>query len=86
MRGTTTPYNVALALAWLKLPTGALTAPLGILFMRGGFVPGLSALDSSAQIIAWSIVFGYAQQILTRLVDNQARSIVGDPQDDQEVD
>lgn len=39
-------------LALLKLPTGALTAPLGLLLMRGGFVPGLSALDSPAQIIA----------------------------------
>ncbi|MEU1287688.1 hypothetical protein [Kitasatospora sp. NPDC005856] len=83
MRGTTTPYNVSLALAWLKLPTGALTAPLGLLFMRGGFVPGLSALDSSAQIIAWAIVFGYSQQLLTRLVDNQAKSILQDPQTSQ---
>ncbi|MER6288478.1 hypothetical protein [Streptomyces sviceus] len=82
MRGNTTPYNVSLVLAALKLPTGALTAPLGLLFIRGGFVPGLSALDSSAQIIAWAIVFGYSQQILTRLVDNQAKSILGDPQDD----
>lgn len=77
MRGTTTPYNVALALAFLKLPTGALTAPTGILLMRGGFVPGLSALDSSAQIVAWAIVFGYAQQILTFMVDKQAQTIVG---------
>ncbi|MFD3379220.1 MULTISPECIES: hypothetical protein [unclassified Streptomyces] len=82
MRGNTTPYNVSLVLAALKLPTGALTAPLGLLFIRGGFVPGLSALDSSAQIIAWAIVFGYSQQILTRLVDNQAKSILGDPQGD----
>lgn len=81
MRGNTTPYNVSLALAALKLPTGALTAPLGLLFLHGGFVPGLSALDSSAQIIAWAIVFGYSQQILTRLVDNQAESILGDPRD-----
>jgi hypothetical protein len=81
MRGNTTPYNVSLVLAALKLPTGALTAPLGLLFIRGGFVPGLSALDSSAQIIAWAIVFGYSQQIFTRLVDNQAKSILGEPQD-----
>jgi hypothetical protein len=79
MRGTTTPYNVALALAFLKLPTGALTAPLGILLMRGGFVPGLSALDSSAQIVAWAIIFGYAQQVLTFMVDKQAQTIVGKP-------
>ncbi|MFF4400271.1 hypothetical protein [Streptomyces sp. NPDC001480] len=76
IRGTSTPYNVPVALAALKLPTGALTAVLGLLLMRGGFVPGLNALDSSAQIIAWSIVFGYSQQLLTRLVDSQAQTLV----------
>jgi hypothetical protein len=76
VRGTSTPYSLPVALALLKLPTGALTALLGLLLMRGGFVPGLSALDSSAQIIAWALVFGYSQQLLTRLVDNQAQTVL----------
>jgi hypothetical protein len=76
VRGTSTPYSLPVALAVLKLPTGALTALLGLLLMRGGFVPGLSALDSSAQIIAWALVFGYSQQLLTRLVDNQAQTVL----------
>ncbi|MGP3988995.1 hypothetical protein [Streptomyces sp. 3N207] len=74
--GTAEPYNVPFALALLKLPMGALTAVLGLLLMRGGFVPGLTALDSSAQIISWAIIFGYAQQIFTRLVDTQARNVL----------
>jgi hypothetical protein len=76
VQGTSTPYSLPVALALLKLPTGALTALLGLLLMRGGFVPGLSALDSSAQIIAWALVFGYAQQLLTRFVDSQAQSVL----------
>jgi hypothetical protein len=76
IRGTSTPYALPVALAVLKLPTGALTALLGLLLMRGNFVPGLSALDSSAQILAWAIVFGYAQQLLTRLVDQQAHTVL----------
>jgi hypothetical protein len=76
VQGTSTPYSLPVALAVLKLPTGALTAMLGLLLARGNFVPGLSALDSSAQIIAWALVFGYAQQLLTRLVDNQAQSVL----------
>ncbi|MEN8655454.1 hypothetical protein ABCR94_33980 [Streptomyces sp. 21So2-11] len=60
----------------LKLPTGALTAPLGLLLMRGEFIPGLSALDSSAQIIAWAVIFGYAQPLFTRFVDNQAQAVL----------
>jgi hypothetical protein len=78
IRGTTTPYGLPVALALLKLPTGALTAVLGLLLMRGQFVPGLSALDSSAQILAWAIVFGYAQQLFTRLVDTQAQVVLDD--------
>ncbi|MFC9295887.1 hypothetical protein ACFTWH_07570 [Streptomyces sp. NPDC057011] len=76
IRGTALPYNVPVVLALLKLPTGALTAPLGLLLMRGGFVPGLSALDSTAQIIAWAIVFGYSQQLFTKLVDDRGQALV----------
>ncbi|WP_159425537.1 hypothetical protein [Streptomyces sp. fd1-xmd] len=76
IRGTALPYNVPVVLALLKLPTGALTAPLGLLLMRGGFVPGLSALDSTAQIIGWAIVFGYSQQLFTKLVDDRGQALV----------
>lgn len=76
IRGSSEPYGVPVALAALKLPTGALTAVLGLLLMRGEFIPGLSALDSSAQIISWAIVFGYAQQLFTRFVDEQGDNVL----------
>jgi hypothetical protein len=76
VRGTSTPYRVPLALAVLKLPCGALTALLGILLMRGAFVPGLSDLDSSAQILSWAVIFGYSQQLLTQFVDRQAHIVL----------
>jgi hypothetical protein len=76
IRGTSTPYSLPVALTLLKLPSGALTAVLGLLLMRGAFVPGLSALDSDAQIISWAIVFGYSQQLFTHLVDDQASSVL----------
>ncbi|MER7755289.1 hypothetical protein [Kitasatospora sp. NPDC097643] len=76
VKGTATAYNVPVALAALKLPTGALTALLGLLLMRGQFVPGLTNLDSSAQIVAYGIVFGYAQQIGTRLIDRQGQEVL----------
>jgi hypothetical protein len=78
LQGTTLPYSLPVALAVLKLPSGALTAVIGLLLMRGEFVPGLSALDSSAQIISWAIVFGYAQQLLTRFVDQRAQGVLAD--------
>jgi hypothetical protein len=76
MRGTSTPYDVPLALAVLKVPLGALTAVAGILLLGGGFVPGLSELDSQRQILAYALVFGYAQQLATRFIDDRAQSIL----------
>jgi hypothetical protein len=76
IKGSSERYGLPVALAALKLPTGAITAFLGLLLMRGQFVPGLSALDTSAQILAWALVFGYAQQLFTRLVDQQGQNVL----------
>ena len=76
IKGSSERYGLPVSLAALKLPTGAITAFLGLLLMRGQFVPGLSALDTSAQILAWALVFGYAQQLFTRLVDQQGQTIL----------
>jgi hypothetical protein len=76
MRGTSTPYMILVALILLKLPTGALTAVLGLVLLSAGFVPGFSALDSSAQILGWAVVFGASQQLVTGLVDKKAQSVL----------
>ena len=66
VQGSSTPFSLPVALAMLKLPTGALTALLGLLLMRGQFIPGFSALDFPAQVLAWAVLLGYSQQLLTR--------------------
>lgn len=76
IRGSSERYGLPVALAALKLPTGAITAFLGLLLIRGEFVPGLSALDTSGQIVAWALVFGFSQQLFTRLVDQQGQSVL----------
>jgi hypothetical protein len=76
VRGSSDPYSIPLALAFLKLPAGALTAVLGLVLIRAGLVPGIDSLDSSAEIVAWALVFGYAQQLFTGVVDRQAESIL----------
>jgi hypothetical protein len=76
LRGSSTPFAVPVALTVLKLPTGALTAFLGLLLMRGGFIPGLTALDTTPQIVAWAVVFGASQQLFTGLVDRQAQNVL----------
>jgi hypothetical protein len=76
IQGTTTPYDVPVALAWLKVPLGAFTAILGIVAIRGGFVPGLSVLDSQQQILAYALLLGFAQQLFTKAIDDKAQSLL----------
>jgi hypothetical protein len=76
IRGTSTPYGVPVALALLKLPAGALISLSALLLLGGEFFPGLSGLDSPQQIVAYSLVLGYAQQLVTRLVDRQAHTVL----------
>src|SRR5205823_4360777 len=47
IRGSSEAVHLPVLLAVLKLPMGAITAFLGLMLMRGQFVPGLSALDTS---------------------------------------
>ena len=72
------PYDVPLALALLKVPTGALTAVTGILLLGGGFVPGFSELDTQRQILAYALIFGYAQQLATRYLDDRATKLLAE--------
>jgi hypothetical protein len=76
-RGTSTPYGVPVALALLKLPAGALTAITGLVLLYGNFIPGLSELDSQGQILAYGVVLGIAQHLVTRFVDQKAETVLG---------
>ncbi len=76
LKGTSTPYDAPVALGFLKVPLGAFTAILAIVAISGGFVPGLTNLDSQAQILAYALVFGFAQQALSRLLDRRAQTLM----------
>jgi hypothetical protein len=76
LKGTSTPYDVPVALAMLKVPLGAFTAILALVAIRGNFVPGLSNLDSQEQILAYALVFGFTQQAMSRLLDQRAQTLM----------
>ncbi|SHN05894.1 hypothetical protein [Actinacidiphila paucisporea] len=76
IQGTAMPYMVPVCLLMLRLPIGALSAILGLILIRGGFLPGLSALDNSAQIVAWAVAFGIGQEGLTRMIDKQGGAVL----------
>lgn len=68
--------DLKVSLAFLKLPAGALTAIGGLILIHGRFIPGLTDLDSQGQILAYAIVLGVAQQLVTRFVDQKADDVL----------
>ncbi|MFE1443501.1 hypothetical protein [Streptomyces sp. NPDC058739] len=76
MRGTAGPYHIPALLLALRLPVGALSAVLGVLLISGEFIPGLTALDSDTQILAWAAVFGIVQESVTRALDKQGQLVL----------
>lgn len=75
-RKVATPYSLTVTQAALKAATGAATAVVGLLFLSAGIVPGLSQLQSQAAILAYAVVFGYAQQLLTGIIDQRANDVL----------
>jgi hypothetical protein len=73
---TPIPNDLQVSLAFLKLPAGTLTATGGLVLIHGQFIPGLSDLDSQGQILAYAIVLGVAQQLVTRFVDQKAEEVL----------
>jgi len=76
MKGIGGPYSSPALQALLKLPAGSATALLGVLLLQNGMVTGFSA-QRSGVISAYAVIFGYAQQVVTRLVDRQAGNVQG---------
>jgi hypothetical protein len=75
LSGTSTPYGVPTISLALKLPIGALTALGGLIILRAGFGPTITSLNQ-AQICAYALVFGGAQQLFMQFVDKQAKTVL----------
>ena len=76
LRGTRNPYGIGLVQGLLKIPLGALTGFTGVLIVQSGLISGIVKPASAGQVVAYAVVFGYAQQLLTSLVDKQAQTVV----------
>ena len=80
-------YSAVAAQGALKIVLGALLAIVGLTLLRAGWVPGVDDVDTGAEIVAWALLFGYAQQVLTGLLDQRAEAALAppDPQDAEPV-
>jgi hypothetical protein len=75
-RATVTSYTLRVARMLLKVTLGAVTAIVGITFLRAGFVPGFSELKSQGEIIGYALVFGASQQLVTRIADQHGERVL----------
>ena len=76
LQGSTDPYGLPLVQAGLKVPTGAVTGLLGVVWLQSG-VLGALAPQAVPQVFAYVALFGYAQEAFTAFVDNQAGKLLG---------
>ena len=60
----------------LKAVAGATTALLGILLLQSGLIVD-AASTTGAAMLAYAALFGYSQEVFTRVVDRQASSLLG---------
>jgi hypothetical protein len=76
-------YGLPFVQAWLKGGAGAATGLMGVLLVQSGVISSLKA-QSGAGVLATAIIFGSAQYLFTRLVDQHAQGILqsaGSPND-----
>jgi hypothetical protein len=74
------PYNLKRAQTLVKLPLSALTAIVGLMLLQSSIIDALQPQDSPI-VLVYAVVFGYSQQLVTRLIDQKAKSLVSsDPE------
>lgn len=74
---TSVPISgIRVAQAGLKAALGMLSAVVGLMFLRAGVVPGFTQVDTRSQILMYAILFGAAQQIVTRAIDSRSNTLI----------
>ncbi len=72
---TATRYDPKIWQAFLKPVTGAATALVAVLLLQSKFL--LEPTEASqATFLAYAVIFGFSQQLLTRFVDKRADSLI----------
>ena len=68
-------YGLPFVQAFLKGTTGAATGLFGVLLVRSA-ITGSLTLKPGASAFVVAVIFGYAQYLFTRLVDQQANTVL----------
>jgi hypothetical protein len=70
------PYGLQFAQIALKLPAGAFVALFALVLLQSAILPPLASV-TGGKLAAYAALFGFAQESVTRLVDQQAGRLLG---------
>lgn len=70
------PYGLQFAQIALKLPAGAFIALFALVLLQSAILPPLSTV-AGGKLAAYAALFGFAQESVTRVVDQQAGRLLG---------
>ncbi len=73
--GFTDPYGLPLYQALVRIPMASATALFGVVLMQSGVLDALKP-QSGTKILAYAVLFGYAQEPFLRMVDRQAGKVL----------
>lgn len=74
LKPTGVRYSLSVAQGLIKIPFGAITAMLGIIIVSTQ--SNIGVLATHAGLISTAVVFGYSQQIFTKLIDKRADDLL----------
>jgi hypothetical protein len=70
------PYGLQFAQIALKLPAGAFIALFALVLLQSAILPPLASV-AGGKLAAYAVLFGFAQESVTRMVDQQAGRLLG---------
>lgn len=73
--GTWNPFSLPFYQGLLKLVLGAVFAIVGVLLLQSKLIPNVSFPADLPDLLTWGIIFGAAQQTVTRVVDRRAADL-----------
>jgi hypothetical protein len=79
MRRAPSRYNLLVPQLLLKAVIGAAMALGGVVLLQSGLIVSPAAGDVTAVLLAYALVFGFSQELVTRFVDRRVAEIVGGP-------
>jgi hypothetical protein len=77
--GFSGPYRLPAYQALIRVPAGAAVALAAVLLLQSGQIKGLSP-QSGLGLLAVALIFGYAPDVLLRMMDQKATSLLGQAQ------